>query len=200
VNRLRWLWKKHGPWVPGVTIDLGEHEATFLNELSALGWSPDEIAPRIIDRLRWKFRRTMIDRRDAARWHDAVADLADQVRAAGPRPDDQDGFSCPAPAFETPTRLSPHSRRRQLDQSPPTPVASGVTPAARAVQVEGHDGSELNLATLLVRHRQELAPILARCESAAERLRVATAFQRLGAEPDSPAAHRHWISVLQRLG
>lgn len=72
-NRLLDLWKRN-PSVPGITIDLGADEGRFQDALDAYGVRSGTDLPAVMDWLRWRFRRCMIDRADAAAWTRAVRD------------------------------------------------------------------------------------------------------------------------------
>lgn len=82
-NRLLDAWKRN-PSVPGATIDLGADEGGFQDSLAALGVQPCTDLPAVMDWLRWRYRRCMIDRADAGAWAGAVQDgLRKRVAAAG---------------------------------------------------------------------------------------------------------------------
>jgi len=85
-NRLHDRWKKD-PWVPGQTIDFGQAEGDMTDALRDLGVDVASLAPAVADWLRWRYRRTQIDRTDAGAWERAVRhDLPQRVTKAGPRP------------------------------------------------------------------------------------------------------------------
>jgi hypothetical protein len=82
-NKLLDTWTRN-PSVPGATIDLGADEGGFQDALAALGVQPGTDLPAVVDWLRWRYRRCMIDRADAGAWTRAVQDgLRDRVAAAG---------------------------------------------------------------------------------------------------------------------
>ncbi len=81
-NRLGDQWKKN-PWLPGSTIDLGEHERDFQNALSPV--DVDALPPAVQDWLRWRYRRTQIDRDSGAAWQRALTqNLPQRIADAGP--------------------------------------------------------------------------------------------------------------------
>jgi hypothetical protein len=85
-NRLKDRWKRD-PWLPGRTIDLLDHEQNLEAWLAAEGWSLLAIAPAVQDWLRWRYRRTMVDRTNHSRWVAVVrGKLAERVAKAGARP------------------------------------------------------------------------------------------------------------------
>lgn len=85
-NRLGDLWKKN-PWVPGSTIDLGPAEAALRHDLARRAVDVDALAPAVADWLRWRYRRTQIDRTNGAAWHVVQRDqLPERIAKAGPRP------------------------------------------------------------------------------------------------------------------
>lgn len=64
-NRLLDLWKRN-PSAPGTTLDLGADEGRFQDALVAYGVGSGADLPAVTDWLRWRFRRCLIDRADAA--------------------------------------------------------------------------------------------------------------------------------------
>ena len=81
-NKLINGWKKN-PSLPGKTIDLGQHEVTFLDTVAALSVDVDALYPAQADWLRWRFQRTQVDRTADAAWLRAVrVDLPKQIRMA----------------------------------------------------------------------------------------------------------------------
>ncbi|WP_114285678.1 hypothetical protein [Candidatus Halocynthiibacter alkanivorans] len=89
-NRLGWEWKK-GPSVPGSTIDLAALEAGFRRAIQAFCVDVALLAPAVADWLRWRFRRTQIDRQNERVWARILTvDLPDRIRKAGAKPDTYD--------------------------------------------------------------------------------------------------------------
>lgn len=80
-NRLLDLWKRN-PSVPGRTIDLGADEGRFQDALVAYAVRSGPDLPAVMDWLRLRFRRCMIDRADAATWTRAVRDWLPKRLAA----------------------------------------------------------------------------------------------------------------------
>lgn len=86
-NRLGWAWKKN-PWVPGTTIDLGPAEHDLRADLLRRGLDVATLAPAVADWLRWRYRRTQIDRQDERGWLRTLVEvLPGRITKAGPRPD-----------------------------------------------------------------------------------------------------------------
>ncbi|MBM1174368.1 hypothetical protein ACFSM9_09795 [Microvirga arabica] len=197
-NRQRWLWKKLGPWESGSTISLGVHEDGFTEALRAMGYRADSLPPGIADAFRWKYRRFMVDRSQPAEWRKVVEGLDDHIRAAGESPENFIGEGHCTPSFRTPHGLSPFSRRRILNprrsEFAPLPKAGHVNHEALPME----DPYDLN--SILIRHRAELTPVLSRCETAEDRLRVAASYKRILAEPADLQARRDWMALLQELG
>lgn len=85
-NRLGWEWKRN-PWVPGRTIDLGAAEDDLRADLGQRGLDMDRLAPAVADWLRWRYRRTQIDRRNDRGWLRVVLDmLPGRIARAGACP------------------------------------------------------------------------------------------------------------------
>ena len=72
-NRLLDQWKRN-PSLPGSTIDLWPDEDRFQDALDAYGVRSGTDLPAVLDWLRWRFRRCMIDRMDVDEWARAVRD------------------------------------------------------------------------------------------------------------------------------
>jgi hypothetical protein len=192
-NRLRWEWRKHGPWVPGSTIDLGAQEAVFAEHLAGAGFQFFAIPPAVIDWLRWRFRRHYLDRRSADRWAASLADARTRIREAGPAPTfpvTNDGNRVAAAPFATPRNLPTWSRRRQPDK--PRRMPKAVQLASKLPPEPAED-----LWELLRIHRADLAPVLARCESDSDRLRIAVAYRDVLTR--CSGAHTAWLSTLKSL-
>ena len=66
-NRLRDLWK-YQPWIPGSTLDLGEHEGAFSRDLGFCGLDIDALPPSVADTARWRWRRLCLDRARHEAW------------------------------------------------------------------------------------------------------------------------------------
>ena len=196
-NRLRWLWKKYGPWLAGSTIDLGPYETAFAKTLHDAGFSITRVPPGIADWLRWKFRRFMLDCKNPERWAEVLAKLAEKVKAAGDPPDGVLTMtSLPPSTFSVPEVLPYYSRRRQYDPNPVTRSSARLI-APRQLRERSISASELS--NLLVRHRAEIGPILARCKSDEDRITVAAGYKRLCAAQDNPKAYRDWMTIIQSL-
>lgn len=198
MNRLRWLWKKHGLWVPGSTIDLGNHEPAFAGQLRQSGWRLETIPPGIVDWLRWKFRRLTIDRVRPEQWAEVLSGLAIRIAAAGPPPDDFSSIAHDDAAFAVPARLPAYSRRRQLD--PPRSSVSSRTLEKMALRREPEPSIHGEGAyNLLARRHSDLIPVFARCKSDDDWMKVAAGYHRLCAGQGNPQAHRDWIALIQSL-
>lgn len=82
-NRLLDAWKRN-PSLPGATIALGEDEGRFQDALAVFGVQSGTDLPAVMDWLRWRFRRHMIDHADVGAWTRAVRDgLPGRRSAAG---------------------------------------------------------------------------------------------------------------------
>lgn len=194
-NRLHDLWKKHGPWFPGSTIDLGPHEAQFATALDIAGWCVSRLPPGIADRLRWKFRRTVLDRSRPAIWAEVVHELPSLIAAAGDAPDEYIGPSMPGPAAVAPDRLPLHSRRRRADDA----MISGKTRTARQRSPPLPHLSPEDAAEMLFRNRADLAPVLSCCENEDQRSAVAAAYKLMLDRPDELKSRRTWSEIVQKI-
>jgi hypothetical protein len=104
-NRLHDKWKKD-PWVPGRTIDLGPAEGDMTDALRDFGVDMVGLAPAVADWLRWRYRRTQIDRTDAGALERAVrSELPKRVEN---RPA---SILSPVRALQRGRRVAPSARR-----------------------------------------------------------------------------------------
>lgn len=196
-NKLHALWKKEGPWIPGVTIDLGEHEGAFQEALAAAGWALARLPPAIADALRWRFRRAVLDRSQPELWVKALEKVHGLMLAAGDPPEELPVTALAMiSAVPVPDRLSPFSRRRAQDRAP-ADTCKPVGGRAKPVPIPPITRDEA--ASILIRHRADIAPVLQKCGSDEERLRVAEAYKWVLDGADEGAARRAWINLLQRL-
>ncbi len=115
-NRMSYLWRRDGAWIPGRTIDLSQFERAFREDILAAGIGVLTLAPAVSDKARWRWRRYRLDRRDELAWHQFVhVDLPGMIAAAGPPPPGWDaGGACPidglVPIIAEPP--APGSKRR----------------------------------------------------------------------------------------
>ncbi len=207
-NRLGWEWKKN-PWVPGSTIDLAAMEAGFRRSTQAFGVAPDALAPAVADWLRWRFKRTQIDRQNERAWIRVLSvDLPDRIRKAGVRPDTYEESRAAAEASQAPAwRLAvsaPESRSKRhgsdLRRAPGVSRGKGYTGPGRPPSVPPGD-EELGVLMALYRaHRTLVAPLMGRCASEGGRMAVLRALRGYLAAPGERAPRERWLALVMRLG
>lgn len=194
VNRLHDAWKRD-PWLPGSTIDLGEHETRFQIEsgLARLGLP---VAPAVLDWLRWKYRRLQIDARRDSEWARVrLEEYPRRKEAAGSPPYDaalNSTHASEAPwAANTPLpgskRLRPDSilgRKARLKER--------ELPAVGILQQDDE-----RLAHFHFQNREVLGPLLARCRSAKERDAVIAALWRYLEAPERDGGR--WQALVMQL-
>jgi hypothetical protein len=195
-NRIRDTWKNNA-WIEGSTIDLGTHENAFRSALAAFGWRPNDMPPAVVDWVRWRFRRLMVDRQRPDQWAEIGRELLARIDAAGAPPDEPREVGDAGAVFSTPDRLAAYSRRRVLDPKRTRKRWDGRQDNI-AVSVAAKDAEALG--AFLDKHRTELGPVLALCEGETDMLTVAAAFKHLLDAPGSKAAQRAWMDTLRRLG
>jgi hypothetical protein len=193
-NRLNAIWRRD-PWVPGQTIDLGEHEADFRLELAYSGCDISELAPALADKARWKWRRFRLDGQSADKWHEFVSrDLPQQITKAGPRPADYDA-RLPAVNIE-PVKAAPagpSSRRRNSDR-PRRQKPAGIS----AKRQRGRPRKALSLqldeqtTAQLIAQNAELRTALAMSKSDDEARKTIAAFHGLLLAPGDAVAAIEW--------
>jgi hypothetical protein len=195
-NRLQDQWKRN-PWLPGQTLNLGTHEAAFVAALGEAGFCVGQLAPMLLDRARWRFRRLLIDRRRPDDWNAfMVGRFTDLVASTARQPGEATGSSGLAPApFQTPSDLSPYSRRRRLDEERLGHIkqpAKKTRPAAVPLPDDA-------VAEVLWRHRVELAPVVSLCRSDEDRRWVAATFVKVQRSMGDAGAHRDWLDLVIAL-
>lgn len=198
-NRLRWLWKKHSPWVLGSTIDLGAYEDRFRVAVAEMGHQVESLPPAVSDWARWRYRRLMIDRARPTAWAELRGELMRRVDEAGEPEDGLRGVAVPVAAITIPEQVPAFSRRRLVDIVRPVVGSQECVSKTRSRFDELPELGADEAALILFRHRAELAPALAKCQCGDQRIRVAAAYKLLLDEPDSRAAHKVWLNVIRSL-
>lgn len=208
-SRIKRLWKAD-PWLAGSTIDLGEHEGTFRNELSALGYDLFDMPPSILDWLRWAFRRTQIDRNEQVRWREALErELPDRLRLVSPRPAHQETehaaneLTGAHPVWRTANvEDNPRGKRRRSGRQyrfdPVQDVQHQSPRPGRQHNTQPGEDEITNLYRHYRESRETLWPILENCTEEHEKLRVLRAWRDRVERPESQAALKHWIGIVAK--
>jgi hypothetical protein len=207
-NRLRDQWKKN-PWLFGCTLDLGPYKTDFAVAIEARAGAEDELAPAVLDWLRWRYCRLQIDRCDDEGWHRClVDDLPRRVLAAGPAPEgwEQSGQSVTDKSMAikltaTKETTAVFSKRRQPDalrrkNAKPRPSVKG---RGRPRQRPQSDEEGQALALTAYRHHDVLAPLLKRCTTQSDQNAVIRALHEYVCDPANAARMRRWHEVVARL-
>lgn len=205
-NRLGRLWKKD-PWVSGSTIDLGPHEGPFQDALGNVDRAG--LPPAVLDWLRWRYRRTQIDRQDDTGWHKALRqDLPRRVTAAGPCP--AGGLSeaaCGRSGASKPRTWTvggaggaeAHSRRALPDR-PRAPKVQRGKGYGRRGRPRTQPADEDEYADLMGVYRENAAmlkPIMDAIESEQKQLAVLRTLRAVLARPNDVQARQHWLAVVE---
>lgn len=197
-NRLRDRWKKN-PWLPGSTINLGEHEEAFLAE-SGLDLRLEPVPPAVSDWLRWKYRRLQIDRKRHDQWVQVRrVDFPRRVLDAGP-PTADDLIALeqqPATASDVWVVGSSgsFSRRQNLDR--PKMKSAPTLRRLRRARVRNIDPD--TLARMICEHHKLLGPLFENCRDDAEKISVVAALQDYLADPNEPKALNRWMEIVRVL-
>ncbi len=195
-NRLTYRWRAN-PWLPGATIDLAEHEGRFRDELAAMGFRLNQVPPAVLDKARWKFRRTVLDRGRLAGWTDFLAgQLQELIDGAGPAPPPVDGVQLvERPAFVV-APIMPGSKRRLADaRRGAAPPRIGPVPKAAPLALSEREAA----GRALWEHRGALSGVLAFARSDDDRLAIGAAFLRLQAKPGDPDETQRWTDLVRSL-
>lgn len=200
-NRLGDQWKKN-PWLPGSTIDLGEHEYAFRDALGDLDAAT--LPPAAVDWLRWRYRRTQIDRQDGAAWHKALAqDMPRRVADAGPRPSDAGGRDSKPDTKPRTWHVDASERgsasKRTLPDKPKAPKARRGKGFGRAGRPRTQPASEDELAVLAQVYRENaglLEPIMAGITDQAKQLAVLRTLRDYLARPTDAEVCKRWLALV----
>lgn len=198
-NKLHTAWKRD-PWLPGSTLDLGEHEAAFRAQ-TGLARYDGAVPPAVLDWLRWRYRRLQIDRRRDEEWARVVReDYPRRVREAG-RPVSYDTESAasaaeqPAPLWRI-ERAVQSSKRQRLDiprttlEQRPRKLRASMLPVRQ---------NETALAAVVARHSETLAPLLSKCIDEAEERALIVRLYNYLTDPSNYEAGARWREAVNEL-
>lgn len=198
-NRLRDRWKRD-PWVPGATLDLGEHEDAFLRDLGYCGFDVDTLPPAVADTARWRWRRFCLDRPRYQEWASFCSeDLPRRVRLAGGqgrRNGAEVQFDRSA-AFSVGTPPNAYSKRQRPDQ----PRTRETVPDTRTRKRRVPDTTEIDAATLasvLANHGDVVRRVTGEDGSEADLIWVAMMLARVLAAPEDAEAANEWREMVTR--
>lgn len=207
-NRLHDRWK-NDPWLPGRTIDLGPAEGDMTDALRDFGVDVAGLAPAVADWLRWRYRRTQIDRTDAAAWARAVrTELPKRVAQVGVRP-----FACESvtegpqggpqrPAWQMgPARDGRPSKRAvpDLPKAPKVIRGKGYGRRGRPRTQHAGDGELAGLMALYRQNHTTVGPMMDRCADDGDKLALLRALRDYLADPNEPRAQERWLSMVRVL-
>ncbi|WP_420585000.1 hypothetical protein [Ruegeria sp.] len=200
-NRLGDQWKKN-PWLRGSTIDLGKHECAFRDALGGL--DVDTLPTAVLDWLRWRHRRTQIDRQDGAAWQRAVAqDLPRRVADAGPRPADAGGRETRPCAQPRTWRVDASERRGASKRTlPDKPKAArvqrgkGYGRRGRPRTQPAGENEQAELSRVYRENAAVLEPIMAVVPDEANQLAVLRTLRDYLAQPADSEACKRWLAVV----
>jgi hypothetical protein len=200
-NRQGDQWKKN-PWLHGSTIDLGGHEVAFRDAMGAR--DVDALPPAVADWLRWRYRRTQIDRQGGGAWLQALRmDLPRRVADAGPRPVEAPGRE-PMPGCQPRTWVADAdaaggASRRALPDRPCAPkvrrgkgYARPGRPRAQPADAEEFEG----LMRVYREHAGVLEPIMAAAQGEARQLAVLRTLPDYLARPGDVGACQRWLALV----
>ncbi|MCB1466925.1 MAG: hypothetical protein KDK08_07235 [Rhizobiaceae bacterium] len=213
-NRIHDRWKRN-PWLPGSTIDLGEHEAAFQATAGvARRGSSEPVPPAVLDWLRWRYRRLQLDRRRDAEWLRTVREeLPRRLSAAGPAPHCDvlpsatvEGASPVDAAAKAASwvaePLAPFSKRSRPDRP-----RAAAKERVRSLRGRGRPRSRVReisedeqtaLATFVYNYRDTLTPLFERCRLD-ERMQIVEALRAFVANPGDRGTRDRWMHVFMTL-
>ena len=211
VNRLRERWKK-SPWHPGSTINLGEHELLFQEEMRAHGVVLDQMPPATADWLRWKYRRHQLDRDNDVAWKEVLHhEFKDRLEKAGPCPLNTSGSLVaemvdvvgPVWAAEKPNHFS---KRNSPDLLHPSPANKGRDSAIAVFEAEepampdpDDEQAMQRLAQVNYENCGTLNSLYAKCPHEADKMKVLLALRDAIDQPDNKTAQQRWFQIVAAL-
>lgn len=194
-NRLHDNWKKDA-WQPGGTIELGEYEAAFVDDVRHWAGSLEEMPPAILDWLRWRYRRLQVDRSQAEKWIEVLqSELQQRVRDAGPRP------QRPITSENLGNIQTWHAKgwtykRSKADVVPDTPVQGLSLPKLTNACV----ATPKRIADIVKGSSAVLKPLLAMCATEDERDTLVATLVDYVDRPWDGSARRRWSEAVRALG
>lgn len=200
-NRLGDQWKKN-PWLPGSTIDLGEHEYAFRGTLGE--FDVEALPPAVADWLRWRYRRTQIDRQNGSAWHKALTqDLPRRVAEVGPRPVSSCGRGPTSMATPRTWKVESVEQRgcskRTLPDKPRATRFKPITGCGRRGRPRTQPANEDELTVLARVYRENaevLEPIMAGLSGDAKQLAALRTLHDYLARPDDAEACKRWLALV----
>lgn len=201
-NRLGEAWKKD-PWVLGRTIDLGEHEAAFVEALGGIDVAA--LSPAVVDWLRWKYQRLQIDTRNDAAWMDVrLNKLPARVESAGKRSEATLGSAAGTNGvlgvWQPSKGSSAAPSRRSLPDHPRAPQPPRRSAVARAGRPRVRPASADEQKELLDLYRDYvsvLRPIMELTNGEAKQWAVLRTLRAYLNSPQDAAAHQRWLELAQ---
>ena len=205
-NRLGWDWKKN-PWLPGRTIDLGPAEGTLRADMTARGLDVEALPPAVADWLRWRWRRTQIDRKSDRAWHRVVTEaLPGRIARAGPRPSGIAEVSASVNARtwklnadSSVPEVTSKRTRADVPRAPKLIRGKGYARPGRPRTQPPREDEVEGLMSVYRAHRATVGPMLARCRSEGERMAVLRALRDFLADPSDRAPREQWLGWVQVL-
>lgn len=201
-NRLGDQWKTN-PWLPGSTIDLGEHDGNFRDAVSALAL--DALPPAVVDWLRWRYRRTQIDRPNSASWYKALTqDLQRRIEHAGPRPTgtaySEYNFASAPRTWAVSETDTTNSSRRALPDTPRAPKiirGKGYTRPGRPRTQPADENEFDDLMRVYRENTAVLEQLMSAARSEAKQLAVLRTLRDYLARPADVQACKRWLELVE---
>ena len=208
VNRLQSQWKRN-PWLPGRTIDLGEHEAAFQTQIQLAARITD-IPPSLLDWLRWKYRRLQIDRHQNEKWLEvvrnelpkrlnAIASVRDK-EIVDPHADSAHVLNGQWLVADLPTAAS----KRNLPNRPAKPRAAKAPQLPKVRRTSADYDADFRVNARF-ENRSLLAELFEHHPAPDQQEAILAALLARLASPDDTAAARQWQTIIsahqrRRLG
>lgn len=198
-NRLSDKWK-NDPWHPGSTIDLADHEHSFRVALGDI--DINAVPPAVVDWLRWRYRRTQIDKCHYSAWVKArLEDLPARIAQASEKPAQRSmGSTRPeAPSQIWKVGQTGGVSRRSLPDKPKAPPVirgKGYTRPGRPRTRPANTDELEDLQRIYRENATALVPVMERAQGELKQLAALRTLRDYLSNPRNAAAHRRWMDLV----
>jgi hypothetical protein len=164
--------------------------------LAQHGYPPLDLPPSVLDAMRWKWRRAIMDRGGTAElWRAALHSIPKRLETAGPCPKGGaiEQLSAGLPPYAA-GQLSVFSKRRQGDSSRMLRGLADAPPRKRGPRAPTLEPpSQAPASKALATHDKALASVLTDVASEGDRLRLALVYDQL---VSGQIDHWAWLDAL----
>ncbi|NIZ62992.1 hypothetical protein DL239_18665 [Sedimentitalea sp. CY04] len=167
----------------------------------------DALPPAVVDWLRWRYRRTQIDRPNSASWYKALTqDLQRRIELAGPRPTGTDysehKFASAPRTWAVSETGTTSSSRRELPDTPRAPKivrGKGYTRPGRPRTQPADENEFDDLMRVYRQNTAVLEQIMSAARGEAKQLAVLRTLRDYLARPADVEACKRWLELVEAV-